>query len=877
MTKLKHLLILFVFFGLACPVFPREPVTFRLHFDPSPRLSPTRLWRPLQHVKIGLALSGGGARGLAHIGVLRVLEENHIPIDVITGTSIGSIVGGLYASGYTAEEIWNIARRIHWQDILVDRPQRTSLFLSNKQLSDRYFLRLFFDGLHPVIPTAISPGQRLYDELATVILRAPYHAIHSFDDLKYPFRAIATDVLHGKKVVFDRGNLGLAMQASATIPLLFQPVSLDSLLLVDGGVVENIPVSDVKKLGADRVIAVDVTSPLRTRKNINAPWELADQVTTIMQFEQRERELAQADVIIRPKLGLRTNTDFSNPEEAYRAGIEAAWKAMPQIRRLLLRRPKAEENRVFRVAKVEVTPQLPSDRQFIPFDHHLWTGFEIQQLIERLYRMGIWKNVWATVEFRKTGAVLSIHRIPNPALYRVAFEGNQLLPDSLLLKQAVFQLQAPINWKTWSSNCESVVRFYRKKQLSLAYIYSVRFDTLSHTLHLGIREGKIRKISIEGNRHTRDWVILREFPVHIGDVFSATKVQQGLVNIYSLGFFKRVYLEYQWEGEFVHLIIHVAENPRIQVSQSYRYDRDRRLKLLFEISHQNVLGMGGRLALSQIVGKRDVATRLSFQNDRIFKTYFTSTLDLHYTKVKHYVFDEGNIAGEYQERRTGLNYSFGRQVKRLGTTSLSLHVNEIALRQVFGGGYPITKIHEAGLRLETILDALDKMPFPYHGRYYHFYYEVFGQVLGNDIAFSKLYTSVESYFTYWRRVTIHPRFAWGTADLVTPFQEMFRFGGENSFYGFREDEIRARRFLVTSFGLRYALPLKLPSSTLYFHIRGDLGAFWKNSLAIIEGKDFIFGRGGGISLETLIGSFSFQYGVNSRGRRDYYFSAGFRF
>ncbi len=877
MGKIKYWAGLFIFLGMTLPVFPREPVVFHLQFDTHPRHSPTALWRPLAHKKIGLALSGGGARGLAHIGVLQVLEENHIPVDAIAGTSIGAIVGGLYASGFSAKEIWKIARRIHWQTILVDKPKRTSLFLSTKQLSDRYFVSLYFDGFRPVIPTAVSPGQRLYDELAAVILRAPYHVIHSFDDLKYPFRAIATDVLHGRKIVFNRGNLGLAMQASATIPLLFQPVDLDSLLLVDGGVVENIPVSDVKKLGADFVIAVDVTSPLRQRKNIRAPWELADQVTTIMQFDQRKRELAQADVVVRPDLGLRTNTDFSKPEQAYRAGVEAAWKAMPQIRRMLLQKPRPSENRVFTVRKVETTQSFPSDARFIPFGQRLWTGFEIRQLIERIYRQGIWKNVWAEITGSPSAQVLVIHRVPNPVLSRVIFEGNHLLADSLLLKRVKFRFQQPVNWRQWEKNCEAIVRFYRKKQLSLAYIYSVRFDTLAHTLTLGIREGKIDRISIEGNRHTRNWVILREFPMRAGDVFSADKIQQGLINIYSLGFFKRVFLEYRWEGAFVHLIIHVSEKPHIQVSQSYRYDRDRRLKLLIEGTYQNVLGMGGRLALSQIVGKRDLSTRLSFQNDRLFKTYLTTTLDFHYTKIKHYVFRKGNIAGEYQERRTGFNYAFGRQVKRLGTTSLSLHINEIALRQVFGGGYPIIKIREAGLRLETILDALDQMPFPKHGRYYHFYYEVFGQLLGNDIAFSKLYTSVESYYTYFRRLTVHPRFLWGTADRVTPFQEMFRFGGENSFYGFREDEIRARRFLIGSLGLRYALPLKLPSSTLYFHFRGDWGAFWKNSLATIEGKDFTLGGGGGLSLETLLGNFSFQYGVNSRGRKNYYFSAGFRF
>ncbi|HDZ11635.1 MAG TPA: hypothetical protein ENH53_05410, partial [Bacteroidetes bacterium] len=796
-----------IFLGLTNPLLAQQPTEFHLRFDKMHSSNKLMLWRPLKQTHVGLALSGGGARGLAHIGVLKVLEENHIPVHVIAGTSIGAIVGGLYASGYSADEIWKISQKIQWDKILANRPQRSSLFLSQKQLSGRYLLRLYLRKFKPVIPSSISNGQRFYDELSKIILEAPYQVIRSFDELKYPFRAIATDLIKGKKVAFNRGDLALAMQASATIPLLFQPVEKDSFLLVDGGVVDNIPVSDVKKLGASFVIAVDVTSPLRQKKNMGAPWEIADQVTTIMQFQQREEQLKKADVVIKPELGLRTNTDFSNPEKAYKAGIEAAWKMIPAIKRMLLQKLNLKKNQLYRIDKIILTKHLPSDKKFIPFGRHLWTGFEIQQLIESIYRQGLWKNVWADIITDSGRAALVIHRIPNPVLYRVKFRGNSLLPDSLLLKQAAYSLNQPINWKTWEKNCEAITQFYRKKNFSLAYIQSVKFDSLSHTLLLSIQEGRINTIKLEGNTRTKNWVILREFPLKAGDIFYAPKIHQGLSNIYSLGFFKHIQIEHKWVNNHVQLTIDVQEKPPLQFNTSYWYDRDRHLKLLFELADPNFLGLGSKVALSQIVGKRDFVTEFAFQNDRIFKTYLTSNMKIHYSKIKHYVFTRGNIAGEYQERRTGIYYAFGRQVKRLGTTSFAFHLDEISLRPISGAGYPVIKTREASLRLQTIVDERNKMPFPTKGKYYNFYYEIFGQIFGNDIAFSKLYSSTEDYYTFFRRFTVHPKLAWGTADMLTPFQEMFRLGGEDSFYGFREDEILARRFLITSLEIRYMLPL----------------------------------------------------------------------
>ena len=285
--------------------------------------------------KIGIALSGGGARGIAHIGVLKVLIENNIPIDFIVGTSMGNIVGGLYASGYTIDEIWNLAKAINWNEIIQDQPSRLSLFLSQKEVRNRHLVNVRIKDFKPYIPSAISPGQKLYNQLSDLILGAPHQTISNYDDLKIPFRAIATDLVSGKKIVFQDGDLAQVMLASSAIPLLFSPVQIDSMLLMDGGILENIPVEELQKPELDFIIVVDTTSPLRSKDEILLPWQLADQVTTIMQENQKSISRKMADIVITPKLFNRTNTDFDSLANAYEAGIQVANEKLPEIEKKL--------------------------------------------------------------------------------------------------------------------------------------------------------------------------------------------------------------------------------------------------------------------------------------------------------------------------------------------------------------------------------------------------------------------------------------------------------------------------------------------------------------------------------------------------------------
>jgi NTE family protein len=217
--------------------------------------------------KIGLALSGGGARGAAHVGVLRVLEEQHIPVDYIAGTSMGAVIGGLYAAGVSVDVLEHMLTELDWTDQSNDRIKREDRSYRRKRDYDLYLVRAapgISDHGDVRFPTGLVQGQKfdlLLRSFTTVVAQ-----VHDFDQLRIPFRAVAADIVTGEEVALGEGDLATAIRASMAIPAVLAPVELNGRLLVDGGVAANLPIDVVRKMGADIVIAVDVTSALRARK-----------------------------------------------------------------------------------------------------------------------------------------------------------------------------------------------------------------------------------------------------------------------------------------------------------------------------------------------------------------------------------------------------------------------------------------------------------------------------------------------------------------------------------------------------------------------------------------------------------------------------------
>ena len=279
--------------------------------------------------RIGLVLGGGGARGAAHIGVLKELERQRIPIDVITGTSMGAIVGGLYASGMSAAELESLVGSLDWAGALSDKPDREDLSFRRKQ-DDAQFpidFELGVRGTDLVLPKGVVQGQKLDLLLRELTIRTSH--INNFDELPIPFRAIASDIERGEAYVMGTGDLARSIRASMSVPGVFAPVRIDDRLLVDGGIVGNLPIEVIQELGVDIVIAVDVEFPLYGEDELGSVLAISEQMLTILIRKETLRQidrLGPRDVLIRPELGIYGSTNFGDILETIEPG-EVATRA----------------------------------------------------------------------------------------------------------------------------------------------------------------------------------------------------------------------------------------------------------------------------------------------------------------------------------------------------------------------------------------------------------------------------------------------------------------------------------------------------------------------------------------------------------------------
>lgn len=279
--------------------------------------------------RIGLALSGGGAKGFAHIGVLRVLQEIGLPIDYIAGTSMGAVIGALYAIGYTTDELDSLVTHIDWNELFSDRKERRYLTMLEKPWESRYLATFKIRQGAVRLPAGLIAGQRIYSLISR--LTWPVHHVDNFQNFPIAFACIASDIETGRPVRLTGGFLPEALRASMAIPTIFTPVVLEGRLLVDGGLLRNLPVDDVRELGADIVIGVDVGAPLKTAAQLTSLLSILDQAVSLHAAESTVRQRLNADILIAPKFdGLGFN-DFERADSLIKIGERAAREALPEL------------------------------------------------------------------------------------------------------------------------------------------------------------------------------------------------------------------------------------------------------------------------------------------------------------------------------------------------------------------------------------------------------------------------------------------------------------------------------------------------------------------------------------------------------------------
>ena len=381
---------------------------------------------------VGLALSGGGTKAGAHIGVLRVLEDNRIPVDYIAGTSAGAIIGSLYAAGLSPDEIEAAVAGIDWEDMLEDAPPRRDLPFRRK-LDDLNYLvksRPGYNDGKVELPMGLVQGQKV-----VVFLRQQYGAYadtRDFDALPIPLRVVTTDLVSGDGVVLGSGDLARAVRASLSLPVFFAPVEIDGQQLIDGGPANNLPVSVVREMGADVVIAVDITAPLLAEDELDSVLSVADQMTNILiqrTVQEQVALLGNDDILIRPDLEGIGGLDFSKTLEPIGAGEEAARTVETALSRLAM---GEQEYRDYAMARTRRPAVAAETIRFVVINNNSSIGIdtiesrlgikagdaldedEIRRGIASVYGLDLFELIQYRIEHLESGAGVIIDIVPKP-------------------------------------------------------------------------------------------------------------------------------------------------------------------------------------------------------------------------------------------------------------------------------------------------------------------------------------------------------------------------------------------------------------------------------------------------------------------------------
>lgn len=786
---------------------------------------------------IALVLSGGGAKGFAHIGVLDVLDSARVPIDLIVGTSIGAAIGGLYAAGYSPKELERFATTTNWEDILGlgSEAHRDELIMSQKD-ADRALLSLRFTGFfNPVLPQALSSGQRLTMLINAMVLRAPEGVPQDFlRDLRVPFAAVTTDVVHGEQRVLTSGDLTEALRESATLPLTFSPLPQDSVILMDGGLLANIPVDVARSLGASRIIVSNATAPLRSREELNTPWDVADQVITLMMEKQYAPQLSKADVVIAPAVNDRGAYDEQSIRVSIEAGRNAARAMLPKI--------------------LQITTRTPTTLKSVQ-----------DTLVTSLSNIHIVTN----------------QRIdPNPDFV------NGYLGQPLVRNLSLSELE------------RETIQHYRASGYSLARIDSVVIDSV-RSVSLYVDRGTIGSVLIRSTTagSATPHLALGELPFSAGDIFRAGAADRAIKNLIGTGLYDYAVLQISydslWRG--TQIIIHDFQNadkpivarapasPTVIVTVHPRASNVIRLGVLAdnefgaqfsaELANENIAGTGVEYSVEGSLGPLARSASLSLEAPRLLRSFALLHAQVYtgYIDINDYAHDIGIQSNRLtssvtdvvrESRNLGFRLKAGGQIERIAALTGELRSETQEWFSLRESPRTIHTLQLTAFRGEIVVDSRNDASYPHSGSFLRGYAETGQPVAGGNQSYTKLYAELQQVIPVSALHTIIPRVRLGFGDIPLPRLEQFDLGGMESFYGLNAFELRGKQMVAASLTYQIAIPHALYFPT-FASFRYDLGATWAEPEAV-KWRSLVDGLGAQIGLKTPLGLARFGIGENFR-------------
>jgi len=782
---------------------------------------------------VGLALSGGGARGLSAIGILRAFEEKGIEITAIAGTSIGAVIGGLYACGYTPDELEDIVRELDISALISNRPPRSTMFLARRQAREKYLLSVRFDGWRPQIPRALTGGQEITSLLTRLTTKANYLAGRDFTRFPIPFKTVGTDVVSGQAVILSRGSLADAMRASMAFPLAFTGVEQGDRLLMDGGMLMPVPVEVVRSMddSSTLVVAVNTTSPLVGSKDLLTPVAIANQVTTIMTADKLRRQLNLADLVISPVGVEISSTDFKLTDSLISLGYQAGLRAADSI---VAPGSSGRDTSIYHVRtfQVDCADTLVRCR----FEQAgLEQPFTVSQLVADLKALARTEPVFRiTAELkglpsttdvephRQVALTLRVQPQPGVAEISFRFVGNSIYDDLTLARQCDFadSLLSPVDLR---KALDRIINLYRVDGYDLVEVRRVEVDLERREITVFIDEAIISRIDVANNVRSRDWLLRSYFPIRRGRSFSLRKAAQGLSDLYGTELFERVTFDLEPSDSSALMTIRVKEKKYSQLRMGWHWHDEYQSEQFLELLDDNVNGIGLEFLTHLQYGPDRQSYYTGLRLNRIFFTYLTARLQL--------------LEVELEDHRDHTSDRFGLRT----------------------------------LHLESVVESFDRYPFPTRGKKHRFDLRFAGRLLGGEIEFSRFFTSIEAYYPLGPYLNYHPRLSVGLSRRGLPPSEKFYAGGSDSFAGYRVNELAGDKVFLLNQELRLKLPARF-----YLTGRFDLGDVYAGTEEIKPGQ-FRHGFGGALIFDSPIGPFELGFGGGDSPRDRVYFNAGLSF
>lgn len=824
-----------------------------------------------------LALSGGGARGLTIIGVLKAFEEKNIRVDGIAGTSMGGIIGGLYATGYSPYQLDSIISKIDFSNLFSNSPPRRSMFLAQRQERDRHLISIRFKNLRPVIPKALTAGQQLTSLLTELTTKANYQCGSDFSKLPIPFKTICTDVVSGERVELDHGSIANAMRATMAFPLAFTGVEDNGRILMDGGMVTPIPVEISRSLSdsIDFVVAINTASKLLSKDELISPIDIANQVTSIMTADKLKSELAKADYIIEPDIDEFSTTDFKYKDSLIKLGYEKGIKGADEIITLL---------------KLKKEKSLYRIRNIIFDDFSDTTGFNEmsgktylkKEIIARLKKITLEKNLFqlngTLIVLGESGDTLDIEMVIsgfrnfNFNEIVLEFSGNNIFDDITLAKQFITD-DNQITSSSLFDGLKKITELYFNIGYDLVHVKNTEIDPKLNKISIEIDEAIVQKIDVDNNVRTKDWFVRSYFSLKKDQPYSTSVAARGIRNVYGTNLFDRVTVDAEPSKKGVIVKVSVEEKTYSQLRLGWHWDDEYESEEFLEYLDDNVAGIG----LEYLIHARYSPNRqnyyLSMKTDRIFSTYLTSKILLYYNKLNRIMFaPDGEEAGIRDEIKSGFMVSLGQQIARLGAFTADLIIEEIEYTDsLFNGS---KEINEFGLRiidLKSTVENFNRTPFTETGNKHLFQIQFAGKYLGGDIEFTKFYTSHEMYLPIGDYLNYHPKISLGASRSGLPPTELFYLGGMHSFSGFRTYQLAGDKMFQFTNEFRFKFPYNF-----YLSLNYDLGEVY-NHTDQIKLRNLRHGFGVTLALDALLGPIEVGYGIADKDFENFYINVGLKF